>query len=241
MTDTKQKLFSFRNYFIFRLLLFTQNSGIEKAFVFDVMSKIHMATDSSPVDMQSFELCCDMIDVVVDLSTIYRYLSHFLPVFISRPVITMNFVSFLLLLHSPEQVACIDEQSSSIFKLNNGIILYLRQICNGVKNNKFGFGLALVCILREYNFTRQGIIDYNFHCLRDAIHKLFAVNLPTKSGTFDFNQADDDDCDGGASGYINGNTDRPYEQDQLRNHSNAPLTNYLLTHKFHNKSEHDLN
>ena len=26
---------------------------------------------SSPVDMQSYELCCDMIDVVIDISCIY--------------------------------------------------------------------------------------------------------------------------------------------------------------------------
>ena len=48
-----------------------QNSVIEKAFLFDVVSKIYIATDSSPVDMQSYELCCDMIDVVIDVSCIY--------------------------------------------------------------------------------------------------------------------------------------------------------------------------
>ena len=48
-----------------------QNSGIEKAFLFDVISKIYIATDSSPVDMQSYEICCDMIDVVIDISHIY--------------------------------------------------------------------------------------------------------------------------------------------------------------------------
>lgn len=53
-----------------------QNSGIEKAFLFDVVSKIYIATDSSPVDMQSYELCCDMIDVVIDVSCIYGYVEH---------------------------------------------------------------------------------------------------------------------------------------------------------------------
>lgn len=52
-------------------LFFFQHSGIEKAFLFDVVSKIYIATDSSPVDMQSYELCCDMIDVVIDVSCIY--------------------------------------------------------------------------------------------------------------------------------------------------------------------------
>lgn len=48
-----------------------QNSAIEKSFLFDVVSKIYIATDSTPVDMQSYELCCDMIDVVIDVSWIY--------------------------------------------------------------------------------------------------------------------------------------------------------------------------
>ena len=32
---------------------------------------------SSPVDMQSYELCCDMIDVVIDVSCIYGYVLPF--------------------------------------------------------------------------------------------------------------------------------------------------------------------
>uniref|UniRef100_A0A674MZU7 Ras-related GTP-binding protein n=1 Tax=Takifugu rubripes TaxID=31033 RepID=A0A674MZU7_TAKRU len=53
------------------LNIFISNSCIEKAFLFDVLSKIYIATDSSPVDMSTYELCCDMIDVVIDISCIY--------------------------------------------------------------------------------------------------------------------------------------------------------------------------
>lgn len=49
------------------------NSGIEKAFLFDVLSKIYIATDSSPVDVQSYEICSDYIDVIVDVSEIYGF------------------------------------------------------------------------------------------------------------------------------------------------------------------------
>jgi len=55
--------------------MLVQNSGIEKAFLFDVVSKIYIATDSSPVEMQMYELCCDMIDVVLDVSCIYGSVS----------------------------------------------------------------------------------------------------------------------------------------------------------------------
>jgi len=128
------------------LNIFISNSGIEKAFLFDVVSKIYIATDSSPVDMQSYELCCDMIDVVLDISCIYG-------------------------LHDEGDGSAFDNQSSSIIKLNNCTILYLREV------NKF---LALVCILREDNFDRQGLIDYNFHCFRQAILEVFELKFQNK-------------------------------------------------------------
>lgn len=46
-----------------------------------------------------------------------------------------------------QDAAAFDDQSSSLIKLNNGTVLYLREV------NKF---LALVCILREDNFDHKG-------------------------------------------------------------------------------------
>lgn len=138
------------------LNILISNSGIEKAFLFDVVSKIYIATDCSPVDMQSYELCCDMIDVVIDLSSIY----------------------------SSEETA-FDCKSSSLIKLNNSTILYLREV------NKF---LALVCILREDNFSRQGVIDYNFLCFREAISEVFELRMKNqKLETLDEQDEDDED------------------------------------------------
>lgn len=42
-------------------------------------------------------------------------------------------------------------------------MLYLREV------NRF---LALVCLLREDVFERQGLIEYNFHCFREAIQEV---------------------------------------------------------------------
>ncbi|XP_022091146.1 ras-related GTP-binding protein C-like isoform X1 [Acanthaster planci] len=122
------------------LNILISNSGIEKAFLFDVVSKIYIATDSSPVDMQSYELCCDMIDVVIDVSCIYGL--------------------------TDDGDVAYDTDSSSIIRLNNATILYLKEV------NRF---LALVCILREDNFDRQGLIDYNFLCFKRAIEEIFEI------------------------------------------------------------------
>ncbi|XP_064596951.1 ras-related GTP-binding protein C-like isoform X1 [Liolophura sinensis] len=145
------------------LNILISNSGIEKAFLFDVVSKIYIATDSSPVDMQSYELCCDMIDVVIDISCIYGIQN------------ARNRI------RDDGDGSAFDTQSSSIIKLNNATILYLREV------NRY---LALVCILREDSFDRQGLIDYNFHCFREAIQQVFEVrqknqSLPQNTSTSD--------------------------------------------------------
>lgn len=52
--------------------LFGQSCGLERAFLFDVASKIFIASDSiNPLDPQLYELCCDKIDLVLDISNIY--------------------------------------------------------------------------------------------------------------------------------------------------------------------------
>ncbi|KAG7500269.1 ras-related GTP-binding protein C-like [Solea senegalensis] len=129
------------------LNIFISHSGIEKAFLFDVVSKIYIATDSSPVDMQSYEICCDMIDVVIDVSCIYGHLT------LGRLVEDGSGCAY-------------DKESLAIIKLNNTTVLYLKEV------TKF---LALVCILREESFERKGLIEYNFHCFRKAIHEVFEV------------------------------------------------------------------
>jgi Ras-related GTP-binding protein C/D len=37
----------------------------------DVKTKLYIATDSNPVDVHTYELCADLIDVVIDVSYIY--------------------------------------------------------------------------------------------------------------------------------------------------------------------------
>ena len=49
------------------------NCRIEKAYLFDVLSKIYIATDTSPSGAGDYEVCSDYIDVVVDISEIYGW------------------------------------------------------------------------------------------------------------------------------------------------------------------------
>lgn len=87
-----------------RLLDYLCNScGLERAFLFDVASKIYIASDSlNPLDPQLYELCCDKIDLVLDISNIY----------------------------APKDVDGIsyDDSSYTSVKLNNDLYLYLKQV-----------------------------------------------------------------------------------------------------------------
>lgn len=46
---------------------------IQKAYLFDLVSKIYIASDTSPQDSTSYEVCSDLIDVVVDVGEIFRW------------------------------------------------------------------------------------------------------------------------------------------------------------------------
>merc|ERR1711972_944437 len=117
-------------------------SRMEKAYLFDAVSKIYIASDPQPVDLQSYELCSDMIDVVIDVSCIYG------------------------LADESNSIAS-DTKSSCVIHLNNGTLLYLREVdcC-----------LALVCILREENFERQHLLDYNINVFKDALADIFRIS-----------------------------------------------------------------
>ncbi|RNA30585.1 Ras-related GTP-binding D [Brachionus plicatilis] len=87
-----------------RLLDFLCNScGLERAFLFDVASKIFIASDCiSPLDTQLYELCCDKIDLVLDISNIYA----------SKDI---------------EGISA-DDSSYTCVKLNNELYLYMKQV-----------------------------------------------------------------------------------------------------------------
>ena len=119
---------------------------IEKAFLFDVVSKIYVATDSSPVDMQSYELCADMIDVVIDISCIYGGDA-------ARAAADDE--------HDPKPA-----DSHCIITLNNGTALFLREVNRS---------LALVCILKDSVLHQQGLLEYNFKCFRQSLFELFRL------------------------------------------------------------------
>ena len=51
----------------------TSTCRMEKAYLFDIPSKIYIASDAGPVDLGTYETCSDLIDVVVDVGELYGW------------------------------------------------------------------------------------------------------------------------------------------------------------------------
>eukprot|EP00759_Apiculatamorpha_spiralis_P032388 PhF_6_TR33832/c0_g1_i1/m.49614/K16186/RRAGC_D; Ras-related GTP-binding protein C/D len=130
--------------------MFLFNSKVEKCFLFDVFSKIFLASDSSPEDPAMYELCADMIDVTLDLCSIYGPQPNTGDA--SQPVLQIK---------SP-----FDESSSSTVHLENNLVLYMRGV------NKY---LALLCLISKDNYQKLGLVNYNFHVFKTAVHEMFGV------------------------------------------------------------------
>ncbi|THD20556.1 Ras gtp binding protein d [Fasciola hepatica] len=137
-----QKLIPHLDAFEHLLNIFIAKSMVDKAFLFDVTSKIYLATDSSGVDMQTYELCCDMIDVVVDMAAIYTPRSDLADTAFSEP-------------------------TGATITLNNDRVLYLRGV------NQY---MALACIIHEESLEKIGLIEYNFHVIKDGLQKMLELN-----------------------------------------------------------------
>ena len=56
-----------------------------------------------------------------------------------------------------------DQSSASAIKLNNGMVLYLREV------SEF---LALICVLRSEYFAKRAILDHNINCFKNSLKQL---------------------------------------------------------------------
>lgn len=124
-------------------------SSVDKTFLVDVANKIYIATDSNPVDVRTYELCSDLVDVVLDVSNIYGS-SAATAAAVARGA-------------QPAPTPVFDDRSLSAIRLNTGMVLYLREV---------GKCLALICVLHEDHFAKRSLLDYNIDVFRDSLKGL---------------------------------------------------------------------
>ncbi|CAI4496878.1 CDG_1a_G0021580.mRNA.1.CDS.1 [Saccharomyces cerevisiae] len=129
-----------------------QHSKIEKAFLFDVNSKIYVSTDSNPVDIQMYEVCSEFIDVTIDLFDLYK-----------APVLRNSQKS-----SDKDNVINPRNELQNVSQLANGVIIYLRQMIRG---------LALVAIIRPNGTDMEScltVADYNIDIFKKGLEDIWA-------------------------------------------------------------------
>jgi len=122
-------------------------SNIQKAFLFDVYSKIYVATDSSSVNMMHYEICSELIDVLIDVTMIYG----------AKEGSDGNAEQYF------------DKKSSSFIRLGHtnpqeNIVLYLREVDKH---------LALVCLINESEIYKHHLINYNIDRFKEGLKRIF--------------------------------------------------------------------
>jgi len=125
-----------------------------KAYMFDMRSKICVASDSCICLERHNELCSDMIDIVTDFSAIYG----------------SGDGDF-----DPESFSIIklDTKSCSNKARQNTVLLYLRAVAPNV---------ALVCVIEQEAYDgKMGLIDYNFALFRNRVDELIQGKESIKS------------------------------------------------------------
>ncbi len=168
-----QKLFPQHGSIENMLNLLISACDIEKAFLFDVVSKLYIATDHNAVDNQTYQLCSDMLDLVMDISTIYGtasatpangYGSPGKSTSITREgsdlSASVNGINEAVI----KRKINFDKSSASVVRLTNNMVLYLRHISHL---------LAIVCLVHVPQFEKRGLIDYNIDQLQHSLQDLF--------------------------------------------------------------------
>ncbi|KAF2104062.1 hypothetical protein NA57DRAFT_29663 [Rhizodiscina lignyota] len=137
------------------------NCRIEKAYLFDVLSKIYIATDTSPTDSSSYEICSDYIDVVVDVSEIYGWDRNL----IEKSSYGRGDEAIPGEAVAVEETGNQDAESLITMERKGNNYLYLREI------NKY---LALICLMGDDSPSdKKALIDYNVGVFQAAMKEVF--------------------------------------------------------------------
>jgi len=176
------------------LNVLVRTCSMEKAYLFDVATKLYISTDSSPVDMKILELCPDIIDAAFDEIGSEETAATILST--ENPCVQTGATELLC---QGEHVTSAGDDSAP--KTENGTEYFdslINEICGGCENDHVGDAidtsdshrssvvqlsdgivlymkevgtmLALICITKSENFKKESLIDPNIDYLKNALN-----------------------------------------------------------------------
>ncbi|KAI1344297.1 Gtr1/RagA G protein conserved region-domain-containing protein [Xylariaceae sp. FL0016] len=133
----------------------------EKAYLFDVLSKIYIATDSAPADMASYEICSDYIDVIIDVTEVYGSWPRSAAYREALEGVPWN-------QKLEDQVASNWAESCMVLSDGSKPII-LREV------DKY---LALVAIMKEDSYDKMPLVNMNVEVVVQGLKDFFEITKP---------------------------------------------------------------
>ncbi|CAI7597482.1 unnamed protein product [Penicillium viridicatum] len=136
------------------------NCGFEKTYLFDVLSKIYIASDTRPVDMACYEMCSDYIDVIVDISELYSW---------DHPVRKRLGDQIQ---EAESHVVLHDQTMIHLMEMNKYVFQRVVSLCILTLFYRY---LCLVSVIRNPEAKdKRGLIDMNCRTFQDALNEVFS-------------------------------------------------------------------
>ncbi|KAK9451092.1 Gtr1/RagA G protein conserved region-domain-containing protein [Limtongia smithiae] len=124
-----------------------QHSGIDRALLFDIKSKLLVAEDANYMSMPMYEVSIDFIDITIGMNSLY--------------------VSDKRLANSAiENGSEPRRQLAATSRMNNGDVLHLQQMVKG---------LTLVCLVKSDSLPKIALVEYNIELFREAMEQLWML------------------------------------------------------------------
>lgn len=138
----------------------------EKAYLFDVNTKIYIATDNTPEDMGSYEICSDYVDVIIDFTEVYGSWKR--PEGWLNPGVedaTAAAAETPFKQNLERQVACEWAESGMVLSDQNRPIM-LREV------DRF---LCLVAVMKEGSYEKMAQINMNVDVVVKGLIEFFEI------------------------------------------------------------------
>ncbi|KAH3732733.1 GTPase-interacting protein 2 [Pelomyxa schiedti] len=141
---------------------FTLNSGIDKTFLFDIKTKIFIATDAAPVEITTYELLTSLIEVTT--ASLVGYEAKGIPqsLLSSSPDNAAEETAA----QPPQQTSpnLITPNTQTIATLSNNTTIFFRALTEH---------LAIACIFKGSGIN-QGLIELNLKCFKQGVSEILA-------------------------------------------------------------------
>ncbi|KAA1467737.1 Gtr1/RagA G protein Gtr2 [Dentipellis sp. KUC8613] len=141
------------------LNVFVANSQASKTFLFDVKSRLYVATDASPVDTGTHNLCCDFVKTLTAFGPLYKSVSE-----------------------SPRRIQeC--PNSKPLFYPSAAMSLAPPSMGTTLTYHLITPQLALLSVLPTLVYeSKRGLVEYNVVFFREGVQEIWQVEKDARTG-----------------------------------------------------------